>query len=52
MQAICRRLGFTKRSELSYKDFNVEGKKVFNVIACSNSNKTVISYFKVLNKEK
>ena len=48
-QAICTKLGFTKKAEVLYKDFSVDGKKVFEENKIQYLQKSAISYYKILS---
>jgi GNAT superfamily N-acetyltransferase len=48
-QAICTKLGFTKKVEVLYKDFSIDGKKVFEENQIQYLQKSAISYYKILS---
>ena len=48
-QAICTKLGFTKKAEVLYKDFSIDGKNVFEENKIQYLQKSAISYYKILS---
>ena len=49
-QAICTKLGFTKKAEVLYKDFSIDGKKLFEENKIQYLQKSAISYSGMLNQ--
>ena len=49
-QTICNKLGFTKKSEVLYKEFRVEGRKMFEEHKIHLGQRNALSYYKLLGK--